>query len=85
MRQSIQLSRRRAFRRTLLCFGLVAGLVSAEVSAFEIGLDDETLGSFRRHVEEHGYECSSVREAHILYEDEIVLVVELICDNGAGF
>ena len=59
--------------------------VSAAVSAFEIELDDETLSSFRRHVEEHNYKCSSAREAHILHEDEIVLVVELICDNGVGF
>ncbi len=85
MRQSIPLIRRISFRRMILCLGFVGGLVSAAVSAFEIELDDETLSSFRGHVEEHNYKCGYARDAHILYEDEIVLVVELFCDNGVGF
>ncbi len=85
MRQSMPLNWRLACRGIPLCFGLVGGLVSAAVSAFETELDDETLSSFRRHVEEHNYKCGYARDAHILNEDEIVLVVELFCDNGVGF
>ncbi len=85
MWQSVPLNWRLAFRGMLLCFGLGGALVSTAISASEIELDDETLSSFRRHVEKHSYKCGSVRDAHILYEDEIVLVVELLCDDRVVF
>ncbi len=67
-----------------LCFGLVACSGTASVSAFEIESDDATIVSLRKHVQEHHDACDAVRCAHILFEDELVLVVDLFCDDGAG-
>jgi len=74
-----------AVRGICLSFGLLVCLMPISVSALENELDDETVESFRRHVEKHSHRCGSIRFAHILYEDEVVLVVELMCGNRESF